>query len=84
MLAVIVLSNEARSGGTLTVDATIDGTATGLQAVLDATNTTVHSATQAKDTDTFTDNQRIGVEITTSADWAPTTADVLVGVLVEI
>ena len=67
----------------MTVDATIDGTATGLQAVLDGTNTTFKATTQAKDADAFTAGQLIGVKITTSADWAPTTADIIVMVIVE-
>lgn len=80
---VAVYSNEARTADSLTVDVTIDGTATGLQAVLDDTNTTHHEATQAKDLDTFTAGQLIGVKITTGGSWTPETADITVVVEVE-
>ena len=53
-----------RSSGTLTVDATANGSATGLQAQLNGTNTQYHSATQTKDTDSFNAEDRLGVGIT--------------------
>jgi hypothetical protein len=76
-----VLSNEGRTAGTATFDATINGTVTGLQAVLDATNTTAHGATQAITADPVVAGDRIGVKVTT-ASWTPTTADV--AVVVEV
>lgn len=84
VLGIGVASNAARTGGTLTVDVTIDGTATGLQATLDGTNTQYHSATQAKDADAFSAGDRLGVKITTDADWTPSAADVVVTVIVEM
>ncbi len=83
VVGISVISSEARTAGTLAVDATVNGTATGLQATLDAGNPQSHSATQAKDTDAFNAGDRLGVKITTSADWAPTTADIVVTVIVE-
>jgi len=85
VIAISVASNDARTAGTLTVDATINGTATGLQAVLDVTNTTYHYASQAPETagDTIAAGDRLGVKITTSADWLPTTADIVVTVVIE-
>jgi hypothetical protein len=83
VMGVSIVANAARSAGTLTVDATINGTVTGLQAQLDGTNPQYHSATQAKDADPFNAGDRIGVKITTDGTWAPTTADVLVAVVVE-
>lgn len=83
VLGVVVRSTEARTVGTLTAEATINGAATGLTAVLDGTNTTVKATTQAKDADAFAAGDQIGVTITTSADWAPATADVTVELLVE-
>lgn len=83
IIGIAVYSNEARSAGTLTVDATVDGTKTGLTAVLDGTNSQTKVTTQAKDTDTFTAGQRIGVKLTTDGSWAPTTADITVTVLIE-
>jgi hypothetical protein len=84
VIAISVASTEARSAGTLTVDATVNGTATGLQAILNGSNTTYKSTTQAKDTDTFSAGDRLGVKITTSADWAPTSADIVVTIFVEM
>jgi hypothetical protein len=82
VVGIAVYSNAARTTGTLTVDATINGTVTGLTAVLDGTNTQTHSTRQALTSDAFTAGQRIGVKITTSGTWAPTTADIDVVVLV--
>jgi hypothetical protein len=83
IVGISVLSNDARTADTLTVDATINGTVTGLQAALDGTNTTHHSATQAKDTDAFVAGDRVGVKITTGASWTPVTADIVVVVFVS-
>jgi len=83
VIGISIASNDARTGGTLTVDVTVNGTKTGLQAVLDGTNTQYHYATQTKDTDTVSAGDRIGVKITTDASWAPTTADIVVTVWVE-
>lgn len=83
IIGIVVVSNEARTAGTLTVDATVAGTVTGLQAVLDGTNTTVKATTQAKDLDTFTAGQLIGCKITTTGTWTPITADIIVGVTIE-
>jgi hypothetical protein len=78
-----VYSNAARTAGTLTVEVTINGTGTGLTAVLDGSNTQTSMATQAKDTDAFGAGSRIGVKLTTDASWAPVTADITVEVLLE-
>lgn len=80
IIGISVYSNEARTADTLTVDATIDGAVTGLQAILDVDNTTIHYAVQAKDVDSFVAGDAIGVKITTGGSWAPTTADILVTV----
>lgn len=84
VIGISVRSNEARTAQTATLDATIDGTATGLQAVLDGTNTQSHSATQADTLDTFTVNQRIGIKLTTHATWTPETADFQAVVWVQL
>jgi hypothetical protein len=80
--AQVVLA-EARTAGTLTVDATVNGVASGLQAVLNGSNTQHHAATQAIDVDTFSAGDRIGVDITTDAGWLPVSADLLVIVYVS-
>ncbi len=86
VVGISVLSGAARTAGTLTVDATIGGTATGLQAVLDATNATHHSASQGRNADAGGAGGVVGVKLTTDASWAPVTADinVVVYVLVDL
>jgi hypothetical protein len=84
VIAISVASNAARSAGTLTVEPSINGTGTGLTTELDASPTQYNQATQAKDTDTFSAGDRLGVEITTDGSWAPTTADIVVAVIVEM
>lgn len=75
IVGIDVTSNAARTAGTLTVDATIDGTVTGVQAALDATNTTRHYARNARAADAGVAGSRVGVKLTTSS-WTPVTADV--------
>lgn len=77
IVGISIVSSEARTAGTLTVDATIDGTVTGMQAALDATNTTRDTGTQPRGADVGTAGQRIGVKLTT-ASWTPVTGDVAV------
>ena len=84
VVGISIASNEVRTGGTLTVDITINGAAPGLQAVLDGTNTQYHYATQDRRLDAFVAGDRLGVKITTDAGWLPTTADIVVMVLVEV
>lgn len=81
--AIAVKSNTARTAGTLTVEAYINGAASGLTAVLDGTNTTFKATTQGKDADSFSAGNEIDVRITTTSDWAPTTADVRVAIEIE-
>jgi len=83
VIGISISSNASRSAGSAIVDATINGTVTGLQATLDGTNADHHSATQAKDTDSFSAGDLIGVKITTDASWAPNTADLVVVVFVS-
>lgn len=84
IIGISVFTNESRSAGTLTVDATIAGSVTGLQAVLDGSNADHHSTTQVKDTDAFAAGAIIGVKYTTDAAWRPDgSADINVLVLIE-
>lgn len=82
-IGISVASNAARTGGTLTVDVTINGTVTGLQAVLNAANTQYDQARQNRNADAFSAGDRLGVKITTDGSWAPETADIVVVVVVE-
>lgn len=83
VVGIDVVSNAARTAGTLTVDATINGTVTGLQAALDATNTTRDTGTQPRGTDIGAAGDRVGVKLTTSS-WTPVTADVTANVYVMV
>lgn len=80
VVAIAVSASAACTAGTCTADATINGTVTALQGVLDTTNTTRDTTKQPRETDRGTAGQRIGVKLTTSADWAPITADIVVDV----
>ena len=83
VIGIAAYSNDACTSGSLTADATINGTATGLQAVINTTDTQTKYTSQANDADAFTAGQRIGVKVTTTSAWLPTTADVIVTVFVE-
>ncbi len=83
IVAITVASSEARTAGTLTVDATIDGTVTGLQGLLNATDTTRDYATQPRGADAGVAGQRVGVKLTT-ASFTPVTADIAVCVYVLV
>lgn len=81
VVGISIESTEARTAGTLTADVTIDGTVTGLTAVLNATNTTRTTSTQPRSTDVGNAGSRVGVKVTTSS-WTPVTADIAVTVWV--
>ncbi len=84
VVGVSVYSNAAVTTSTAKVDVTIGGTATGLQATLDTTNTQAHYNTQAINTDTVGAGGTIGMKISTGATFAPTTADIIAVAFVEI
>ncbi len=71
-----VISSEARTAGTLTVEAYVAGVAIGLTAILNATNTTQVATLAARGTHPFTALQALSLRITTTAGWLPTTADI--------
>lgn len=83
ILGISITSDSARTAGTLTVDATVNGTATGLQAVLDGTNTTRKATTQLRGSDVGAAGSRVGVKLTT-ASWTPVAADIIVVVWVLV
>jgi len=80
IIAISVTSDSARLSGTCTVDATVDGTVTGLQAVLNGTNTLRHHSTQGRGSDGGAAGSRVGVKLTTAGTWTPVAADVIVTV----
>ena len=78
LTGVWIKSNEARTAGTATTEVYIAGSASGLTAVLDATNTTSKKTTQASFLDAIAEGLAVDVRITTASTWAPTTADIRV------
>lgn len=81
--AVAVYSNAARTAGTCTVEVVKNGAATGFTAALNGTNTQFAVATAAKDARALAAGDILGVQVTTSSDWAPTTADIRVVIEIE-
>ena len=83
LLAVSVDTTAAATAGSLTVGATKGGTE---NASTTQTITTATAATKAfaRGTATFVAGDKLGVEITTSADWDATTADLSVQLLVAL
>lgn len=81
VVGISIRASTARTAGTLTVDATIDGTVTGLQAALNATDTTAAYTRQPRDSDRGVAGSYVGVKLTT-ASWTPIAADVIVTVWV--
>lgn len=83
IIGVAVLSTEARTAGTLTVEVFKNGSGTGLTAVLDGTNTTLKVTQQAAGLDTFAAGDQLDLRITTDAGWLPVTADIRGAIEVE-
>ena len=73
---VAILSHTACTDGTATLEVYIGGAATELQAVLDTTNTTFKSTTQATGLDTFAAGDTIDLRLSSDADWLPITANI--------
>lgn len=83
VVGITVASGDARTAGSATFTVFKNGSSVGLSAALDATNTQYAYATQATGLDTFVAGDRLDIRVTTTADWAPTTADVNASVIVE-
>ena len=83
ILGVSALCNSAVTSGSMTFDPTVGGSVTGLQAILNTTDTTQDFSVQAKDTDAFSAGNLLGVKHTTPANLAPNTADCRVCVTIE-
>lgn len=81
IVGIGLTSSAARTAGTLTVDATIGGTAQGAQAVLNGTTTNNAYAVIPRGTYNGAAGDKVGCKITT-ASWTPTTADIVVTVWV--
>lgn len=86
VVGIAVHSSAGRTAGTAQFWVTKNGTTLGsMTATLNATDATYVVATAAKDASglTFVAKDRIGVKVTTSTTWAPTTADISVDVHTE-
>lgn len=78
IVGISLWSNAASTSGTLTAWPTINGTAATLSSGLNTHtgSTTTSYTVEAVGVDHFQVGQAIGVKVTTSSAWAPTTADV--------
>lgn len=74
VVGVSLYTATAHTTGTITADATISGTVTGLQAAATAGTATAYG-TQAMGLDNFTAGQTLGVKVTTLSTLAATTTD---------
>lgn len=83
IVGISVASTDARTAGTATFEVYKNGSATGLTAVLDGTNTTFAFGVQAIDLDTVAAGDRLDVRVTTTGTWTPTTADVEATVVLQ-
>lgn len=87
ILRVWVSSNEARTAGTLEVEVYKNGSlfadATPTAVQINASNTTGRSLPVDKDEATFAFGDQLEIRVTTSATWAPVTADIRAGIVVE-
>lgn len=81
IVGITIFSDSARTAGTLTVDVTVGGSVTGIQAILNGTNTTKKTTKVPRGTKSGGAGDAIGVKLTTSS-WTPVTADILVTVWV--
>lgn len=79
IIGLVAEMNAAITGGSCTIEPTINGSGIGLTIVLSSSQS-VASATQEANLDTFLAQAQIGCRITTTGTFAPTTADLLVTV----
>lgn len=84
VVGVSVRASAARTAGTLTAEATVDGSGTGLSAALNATTTQSSKSTQPRGSDVGSAGGRVGARLTTDGSWAPITADINVTVWVLV
>ena len=77
---IYVKLNANQSAGSLTITLTIDGVAQAMTAVI---SSAVAFAVSATDAIATTAGNQLGITITTTGTWAPTTADLRAGMIVE-
>lgn len=82
IIGIAARLNADITAGTIDVFPTIDGTTAMKVTLSDLVQVT--SLTQDKDIDTFASRARLGVKLTSSANLAPTTGDIIISLIVEI
>lgn len=78
VIGLLVGMSTARTAGSLTVQVYVDGSASGLEVVIDGDNPLTVEETAVAGEYSFEAGEKVTLRITTSADWTPTSADVLV------
>lgn len=85
IVGVSVVVEAARTGGSLTIEPTVNGTAAGCSVTIDDDPTQYNTATYRRGLYPVTAGQRIGADFTTTSAWAAsTTPSVLVVVFVHV
>lgn len=74
--SLAVRSDAARTAGSFTIEPRINGTKIGFNLTIDGTNTTVNYDRQDQGIDTFVAGDLIDMVITSTAAWAPVTANI--------
>lgn len=82
VLSLMVVLTGARTSGTLTVKVYIAGADSGLAALIDTTGMLYVEETAAAGAFSFEAGEQVTLRLTTSAGWAPGTADMMV--MVEV
>lgn len=83
IVAIVTRLTEARTAGTLTVKATINGVATTLSVITNAANTLGGISTEQAGIDKYVAGDLIGMQVTTDAGWLPITSDLEAYIEVE-
>jgi hypothetical protein len=83
IVGISLKSNAARSAGTCTAEVYKNGVATGLQAILNASQTLFKPTTSAKDLLPFVAGDELSIYLLSDGSWAPTTADLQATLSVE-
>lgn len=78
VIGVLAGVSTARTAGSLTLQVYIDGSASGLEVVIDADNPLTVEDTAPAGIYVFEAGEKVTVRITTTGDWSPTSADLLV------
>lgn len=78
VIGLLVGLSAARTAGSLTMQVFLDGSASGLEVVIDGDSPLTIEDTASPGEYPFEAGEKVTVRISTSSDWAPASADVLV------